>query len=181
MKQDLKTFIGKNEKILWQGKPVKKCFILESIINPLLPFALIWGLLDGFVFFEMAFVDKGIAAIVIPFILLHMLPVWIYIGSIIFCLIRYSRFDYIITDKCVYVAAGLFSYQYQMKSFAELSSISMHRGIFDQMCKCGDIIFSMPDSSIQMINLPDYQEVYKLVIEQQREVHQDTQFPNKLR
>lgn len=181
MKQELKTIIGKNEKILWQGKPTKRCFILESIINPLLPFAIIWGLINGFFLFGLAFAEKELAAIIVPFILLHMMPVWIYIGSIIFCLIRYKKFDYIITDKCVYVAGGLFSYQFQMKSFAEMSSISMHRGIFDQICKCGDIIFEMPDTKIQIINIPDYQEVYKLVIEQQREVYQDTQYPNKLR
>lgn len=181
MKQDLRTFIGKDEKILWQGKPVKKCFILESIINPLLPFAIIWALIDGLVIFETAFADKTAAAIILPFMLLHMMPVWIYIGSIFFCLIRYKKFDYIITDKCVYVGAGLFSYQFQMKSFAELNSISMHRGIFDQMCKCGDIIFEIPDAKMQIINIPDYQEVYKLIIDQQHKVHQDTQFPNRLR
>lgn len=181
MKQDLKTIIGQNEKIIWQGKPSKKCFIMESIINPLLPFAIVWALLDGFVFFETAFVDKGIAAIIIPFLLLHMMPVWIYIGSIIFCLVRYKKFDYIITDRCVYIAGGLFSYQFQMKSFAELNSISMHRGIFDQICKCGDVIFEMGGTSMAIINIPDYQEVYKLVIEQQHKVYQDTQFPNKLR
>ena len=38
MSEDLKGMIGENEKILWEGKPSKKCFILESIFNPLLPF-----------------------------------------------------------------------------------------------------------------------------------------------
>ena len=35
-------------KILYAGKPDKKCFIFESIFNPLLPFAVLWGLFDMF-------------------------------------------------------------------------------------------------------------------------------------
>ena len=43
---DLKAMVGNDENILWRGRPDKKCFILESIFNPMLPFALIWGILD---------------------------------------------------------------------------------------------------------------------------------------
>ena len=31
---ELELMIGKDEKILWKGRPNKKCFILESIFNP---------------------------------------------------------------------------------------------------------------------------------------------------
>ena len=48
MDNELKLLIGKDEKIIYAGKPNKKCFIFESIFNPLLPFALIWGLFDFF-------------------------------------------------------------------------------------------------------------------------------------
>ena len=40
---DLKLLIGENEQIYFEGKPNKKCYILEGIFNPLLPFALIWA------------------------------------------------------------------------------------------------------------------------------------------
>ena len=48
MDNELKLLIGKDEKIIYAGKPNKKCFIFESVFNPLLPFALLWG---GFDFF----------------------------------------------------------------------------------------------------------------------------------
>ena len=44
MDNELKLLIGKDEKIIYAGKPNKKCFIFESVFNPLLPFALIWGI-----------------------------------------------------------------------------------------------------------------------------------------
>ena len=48
MDNELTLLIGKDEKILYAGKPDKKCFIFESIFNPLLPFAIVWGLFDSF-------------------------------------------------------------------------------------------------------------------------------------
>lgn len=44
---DLELMVGRDEKILWHGKPNKRCFVLEGIFNPLLPFALVWFLFDS--------------------------------------------------------------------------------------------------------------------------------------
>ena len=41
-KTELELMVGKDEKVLWAGRPDKLCFILEGIFNPMLPFALIW-------------------------------------------------------------------------------------------------------------------------------------------
>ena len=38
MENELKKLINENEKVLYEGKPDKKCFIFESIFNPLMPF-----------------------------------------------------------------------------------------------------------------------------------------------
>ena len=46
MLEELKAIVGSNEKILYEGKPNKKCYIFESIFNPLLPFALLWAIID---------------------------------------------------------------------------------------------------------------------------------------
>jgi hypothetical protein len=43
MDNELTLLVGKGEKILYAGKPDKKCFIFESIFNPLLPFAVLWA------------------------------------------------------------------------------------------------------------------------------------------
>ena len=37
MVEELKSMVGMDETILYEGKPDKKCFIFESILNPLLP------------------------------------------------------------------------------------------------------------------------------------------------
>ena len=78
-RSDLELMIGKDEKILWKGRPNKKCFILEGIFNPMLPFALVWFLFDslvlvGFAGGAVASKEGGIEFIIpLIFILFHMI------------------------------------------------------------------------------------------------------------
>lgn len=183
---DLKTVIGNNERIIWEGKPNKKCFLLESIFNPMLPFALVWAAIDIFCI-GVSIVDDALGLVIIAFLLVHMMPVWIYLGGVLFSLRNYKNTQYIITEIGVYVSGGGFRYSYNMKPWAELSNISIERGIFDQRLGVGDVVFYSGDitnkanSAISIINIPDYEEVFKLAKDLQRDIHSDTMYPNDLR
>ena len=146
MDNELTLLIGKDEKILYAGKPDKKCFIFESIFNPLLPFAIVWGLFDMF-FIGAAFSsDKAdeAAFFIIPFMALHMMPVWLYLGGALLSFRRYRNTAYIVTDKGIYASGGIIARTYKSKPFAELSHVDLHRGIFDQWFGVGDIITWLP-------------------------------------
>ena len=45
MIEELKMIIGSNEKILYEGKPNKKCYAFETICNPKLFIALLWAII----------------------------------------------------------------------------------------------------------------------------------------
>ena len=102
-KSELELMVGSNEKIFWKGKPNKRCFILEGIFNPMLPFALVWFLFDSM--FITAFlggatrseIPTAFTIIPIIFILFHLMPVWIYLGGVIFVFRRYKHTEYIQT------------------------------------------------------------------------------------
>lgn len=198
-KSDLELMIEEKEKILWRGRPNKKCYILEGIFNPLLPLALIWLLFDSafFLAFTHGVEDSGeLNLFLIPFFIFHMMPVWIYLAGIIFVFRKYKHTEYIITDKGVYVSGGLFAYTCQMKPFTEISRINIHRGIIDQQLKVGDVVFSgvndetapnirvngQPISmGLSISNIPDYQKVFELVKKLQTDIFSDTMYPNDLR
>ena len=88
MVEELKSMVGMDETILYEGKPDKKCFIFESILNPLLPVAIIWAVLD---MSFMGFAVGGMQKIMIPFMLIHMMPVWIYLSGVIFSFRKYRN------------------------------------------------------------------------------------------
>ncbi len=197
MDNELTLLVGKGEKILYAGKPDKKCFIFESIFNPLLPFAALWGIFDMF-FIGAAFSsDKAdeAAFFIIPFMALHMMPVWIYLGGALLSFRRYRNKAYIVTDKGIYASGGVFARTYQSKPFAELSHVDLHRGIFDQWFGVGDIITTSAQANPATLNgrrtstnagisidsIANYAEVYKLVKQLQEDIYTDVMYPNDLR
>lgn len=190
MENDLKKLVNEGENILYEGKPNKKCFVFESVFNPLLPIAILWGIIDfgilgGTLLFNE---DTKILLFMIPFLLLHLMPVWLYIGGVIFTFRKYKNTYYIVTDSGIYVSSGIFSKKFNHKSFAELSHVDLHRGIFDQIFNVGDIVISSSQftsdnksSSIAICSISNYIEVYNLVKKLQKDIYTDIMYPNDLR
>lgn len=190
MIEELKAIVGSNEKILYEDKPNKKCYIFESIFNPLLPFALLWAIID-FSILGGTFLGQGSSSIyffIVPFMLLHMMPVWIYLGGVIFTAKRYKNTAYIVTDRSIYVSGGLFTQNINVKPFAELSHINLHRGIFDQMFNVGDIVATSNQLSqngknitISISSISNYIDVYNMVKKLQTDIYTDVMYPNAKR
>lgn len=193
--KDLSRMISKDEKVLWFSKPNKKCFILESVFNPFLPFALIWLIIDllGFIHFNSTLgVINGVSLMLVFFFILHLMPVWIYLGGVLTTFLRYKNTAFIVTTKGVYVSDGVFSKTQEMKPFTEISHISLHRGIFDQILGVGDVLFTCPNISyttqrgslpyvLSISDIADYKKVFKMVKDLQTDIYSDTMYPNALR
>ena len=196
MDNELRLMVGGDEKIIYAGKPNKKCFIFESIFNPLLPFALIWGIIDfGVIGFSMTSKDEKAVFFLVPFMLLHLMPVWIYLGGALLSFRRYQNTSYIVTDKAIYASGGVFSRHYNTKPFAELSHVNLHRGIFDQWFGVGDIVTTSAQANpatmngrrtstnagISIDSISNYMEVYNIVKKLQQDIYTDVMYPNDLR
>ncbi len=183
--QDLESMIGYNEQILWRGKPNKKCFILESIFNAMLPFALLWGCIDGFVI--SAALSTGISNIdgagsagmpILAFFAIHLMPVWLYLGGVFSSISRYKRTAYIITDQAIYLSGGKGSNRTQRKPFSDMVNVEIRKGFFDEKLKVADIICFCPSScgtvthyvnrrpvtnDMNICDISDYTEVYSMI------------------
>lgn len=190
MMEELRAIIGPNEQILYEGKPNKMCFLLESIFNPLLPFAIIWAVIDFGIMGNALFAQDigGIGFVMVPFMLLHLMPVWLYLGGVLFSARKYRNTAYIVTDRAIYVSGGIFTRNINAKPFAELSHINLHRGIFDQMFNVGDIIAttSQVDQkgktvTVNISSISDYTTVYNLVKKVQTDIYTDVMYPNAKR
>ena len=174
MLEDLEAVIGPDETILYEGKPNPKCFLFENIFNPMLPVALIWGLIDmtilGASFFAEGSEETGILFFIIPFMLIHMMPVWIYLGGVVTSSMKHKNTSYIVTDKAVYVSGGSYAKTIESQPYTEMTGVNLHRGFFDQRFGVGDIIIttSFRNNNGKRVNLnissiSEYLEVYNLV------------------
>ena len=189
MKDELKRLISDEEQILYEGKPDKKCFIFESIFNPLLPFAVLWAVIDFGILGAAIFTaeEKGFLLFIIPFMLLHLMPVWLYLGGVILSFRRQKNTNYIVTDRGIYVSGGVFSKTFNHKPFAELSHIDLHRGIFDQWFNVGDVIATSSQhgmegsAAITISSISNYDDVYKMIKKLQTDIYTDVMYPNDKR
>ncbi len=187
MVEELKSMVGMDETILYEGKPDKKCFIFESIFNPLMPFAIVWAVID-MGFFGRTIGIGHMSFIILPFMLFHLMPVWIYLAGVIFSFKKYKNTYYIVTDHAVYISSGIFTMNLETKTFAELSRINLHRGIFDQIFHVGDVQLTtnqftrkgMP-AMMGINSISEYSKVFQLVKKLQKDIYSDTMFPNDLR
>ena len=201
-KTELEMMVGENETILWQGRPNKRCFILEGIFNPLLPFALIWFLVDAFLIGAFiagnvtSSIPKQFAMLPVFFFLIHMLPVWIYLIGALLVFRRYRHTEYIVTTKGVYISGGLFGYSCNMKPFTELARVNIHRGVIDQIIGVGDVVLTSNNSAdtsnitvngrplsigTTIADISDYMKVYEIIKKLQEDIYTDTMYPNDLR
>ena len=187
--EELRAIVGPHERILYEGKPNKTCYIFESIFNPLLIVAVIWAVIDfGIIGGAFSQIDSGMSSFVVPFMLLHLMPVWMYLGGVIFTARKYKNTAYIVTDRAIYVSGGIFTRNINAKPFAELSYINLHRGFFDQMFNVGDIIATTNQLNqngkaavISISSISDYIEVYNLVKKLQTDIYSDVMYPNAKR
>ena len=192
MEEELKRLIGEGEKIFYEGKPSKKCFIFESIFNPMMPFAILWGLIDstfiGATLFAGSGEGGGFLLFIIPFFLLHLMPVWLYLGGVVLSFRRYRNTYYIVTDKGIYISGGAFTKTFNQKPFAELSHVDLHRGIFDQIFNVGDVITTSSNftvdsrtAALAINSIDNYVEVYNIVKKLQQDIYTDVMYPNDKR
>ena len=192
MTEDIKQLIASDEIIMWEGKPDKKCFLFESIFNPLMPFALLWAIIDlsvlgASLFGTFAEGETNIILFIIPFFLIHLMPVWMYIGGVLMTRRKYKNTYYVVTDKSIYISSGVFTKRINTKPFAEMSHIDLHRGIFDQKFGVGDIICTSSHRNtnasglIILASIKNYTEVYNMVKKLQQDIYSDIMYPNDKR
>ena len=190
MVEELKAIIGSNETILYAGKPNKKCHLFEGIFNPLLPVAIIWAIIDFGVIGGAMFASApgNLTLFMAGFMLLHMMPVWLYLGGVLFIARRYKNTAYVVTDRAIYISSGILTRTILTKPFAEMSHIDLHRGVFDQMFGVGDVIATsnqlLPNGKntpIKLSSIDNYIEVYNLVKKLQTDIYTDVMYPNAKR
>ena len=192
----IETFKDDSEQILWKGKPVRSVFIKEKIFTPLAIFALLWLMFD-IIFLSTIFFQEDLFShmgpskfLLVIFFIFHLFPVWWYLGNIIFSFTSWKNTEYMITDKAIYHLSGIFTTTCNRKTFQEVTNISLHQGIIDKHHNVGDIFVitgttvvngRTRNNGINIIDIEDYEKVYKLISKTGRDIFSDTMYPNDLR
>ena len=185
-KNSIDDVVSSNEKVLWRGKPNAKSYVLAAMLK-MLPIALIWLIFDGtFIFFITNGMIKGdvplaILGFIIPFFLLHLAPVWIWIGKTVKAAREVRNLEYAITDKRIIIRSGVVGIDFKFINYTEIDSVNVRVGIIDRIFHVGDIYIN---SSVNAGVLWDVEAPYKIGNSLQKvtlDIKSDIHYPNAKR
>ncbi len=172
------------ENLIWKGKPKKKCFILSNIFT-MLPFALPWLIFD--VFFIVAFMTnmddemKKMIPFFVIFFAFHLMPVWMWLSSILTANRRWKNTEYYITDKRIIIKNGLVSGNYETVYYKDIETVNIHVGITDKMFGVGDLMINSKHGNVSFLDIEDAKEVYPKLQKIVLDIQTDIEYPNAFR
>ena len=185
-KNNIDDVVAPNEKVLWRGKPNAKSYVLAAMVK-MLPIALIWLIFDGtFIFFITSGMINGdipleILGFIVPFFLLHLAPVWIWIGNTVKAAREVRNLEYAITDKRIIIRSGVVGIDFKFINYTEIDSVNVKVGLIDRIFRVGDIYIN---SSVNSGVLWDVEDPYKIGNALQKvtlDIKSDIHYPNAMR
>ena len=179
--------LAPGETILWRGKPQKKAFIASRSLT-MLPIAIIWLIFD-LSFIANAFGGGGMVFFMIPFFALHLMPVWIWLGSTLTAGKRWQNTMYYVTNRRIIIQGGFLAVNETSLFYKDIRNAQLRIGLLDHLLHTGDIVF---DSGIcnhhnkqqkgpAMEDLEDPHSVYNRVQKAILDIQTDMEYPNAYR
>lgn len=185
-KNSIDDVLDGSEKVLWRGKPNAKSYILASVIK-MLPMALIWIAFDGvFITFisigmSRGQIPLGILGFVIPFFLIHLTPVWIWLANMIKAAREVRNLEYAITDKRIIIRSGMIGIDFKFILYTEIDSVSIKVGLIDKIFKVGDIYVNASVNSGVLWDVENPYGVGSALQKVTTDIKSDIHYPNAMR
>lgn len=176
--------LSSDESLLWKGKPLRKSFILNSVLK-YLPFALIWLIFDTLFIVLLVLNVKEIPTIVIVFLaiffLFHLIPVWLWIYSIISASKRQKIEEYAFTNKRILIKQGFIGSTIISIFYDSINSVNLKIGIIEKMCHVGDIYILSNNQKVVLEDILDPTFITTKLQDIALTNKKDIYFPNNLR
>lgn len=179
------------ENVLWSGKPKKGAFILNSVLS-MLPIALLWGAIDGFIISTV--MKSGMPAqmygFLIPFFAIHLFPVWIWLSNVLTASKRWQNTNYYVTDKRIVMQSGFVNMNYQTIYYKDIKNVNLRVGIIDRMLGVGDVTIDLgayvAGDNVRRVShtffdIENPQEVYSRLQKIVLDIQTDIEYPNAYR
>lgn len=179
--------LAAGEAILWRGKPKKSAFIATKSLT-LMPIAIIWLCIDSTLIFS-AFSSGG-PWFLIPFMLLHLMPVWLWLGSMLTAGRRWKNTSYYVTNRRIIIQGGFLAVNETTLFYKDLRNARVRIGLLDKIFHTGDIVFDNgmyygnSRNREQLPTLEDleapyqvYERIQKIILD----IQTDIEYPNAFR
>ncbi|MBR6564206.1 MAG: PH domain-containing protein [Clostridia bacterium] len=173
-----------SEYILWQGQPKKKPFIAKRTFV-MMPIAIVWLIFDSSAIAAAIAEGGSFLFIFLPFMALHLIPVWIWLANIISARRIWKNTTYYITNHRIIIQNGFFAINETSIFYKDLKDVKLKIGIFNKFSHTGDVLLNATsgdsNSSDSFEFLKDAQDVYERLQKIIFNIQTDIEYPNALR
>ena len=173
-----------SEYILWQGQPKKKPFIAKRTFV-MMPIAIVWLIFDSSAIAAAIAEGGSFLFIFLPFMALHLIPVWIWLANIISARRIWKNTTYYITNHRIIIQNGFFAINETSIFYKDLRDVKLKIGIFNKFSHTGDVLLNATsgdsNSSDSFEFLKDAQDVYERLQKIIFNIQTDIEYPNALR
>ena len=181
-----KPLLTVGETILWHGKPKRSAFITTKSLT-LLPIAIVWICVDSTFIAEIF--QGGAPFFLIPFMLLHLLPVWIWLGNEVTASRRWKNTTYFVTNRRIIIRGGFFAVNETSLFYKDIRNAQVRIGLLDKLFQTGDIIFDNGvystgknrETRPTLEDLENPHEVYGRIQKIIMDIQTDIEYPNAYR
>lgn len=178
--------LAAGEAILWRGKPKRSAFIASKSLT-MLPIAIVWLCFDS-TFIVAALNNDGLWFL-IPFMLLHLAPVWIWLGSTLTAGKRWRNTMYYVTNRRIIIQGGFFAINENSIFYKDLQNAQLRIGLLDHLFHTGSIVFdnfmilhgNKQQKGPYFENLENAQDVYQRIQKIILDIQTDIEYPNAYR
>lgn len=172
------------EKILWRAKPKRGAYIWSNVLK-MLPFVLIWLAIDVAFIVVLAKYAGDMPTfvwfILVPFFIIHLTPVWLWIYGMIRANIEHKNIEYAFTNKRIIMRSGLIGIDFRNIYYSDIVSVNLKVGIIDKLFKVGDIYLKAKTESVVLFDISEPYVVLKALQQISLDIKADIYFPNELR
>ena len=137
MNSKLEQYLKPGERVIWNGKPVRKAFILPGLAS--VPFGIIFLVFSLFILWTTT--SNGAPSFVYLFSLPFVLAaIAVMFAPFIFQLMRYNNTEYMITDKRIITQTGAIGLDTRFVDFEKIQEVFVQIGIADRIFGTGTLI-----------------------------------------
>ncbi len=182
----IEDILGEDEKIVWRDKPNRRSYICAAIFKSL-PITIIWLLFDtAFIVGISIGMSRGaiplaILGFIIPFFLLHLAPVWMWIANLVRSVAELKNIEYAATERRIIIRSGVIGIDFKFLYYTDIENVNVSVGWIDKIFKVGDVYVNAKSSSAVLYDISNPyifgQKMQKLVLD----IQTDINYPNALR
>lgn len=182
-----KPLLANGETVLWRGKPKRGAFIATKSLT-MLPIAIVWLCFDS-TLIATIFKGGGQLFFLIPFTLLHLMPVWIWLGSALTASRRWKNTTYYVTNRRIIIQGGFLAVNETSLFYKDIRNAQVRIGLLDKLFHTGDIVFDNgvyinsknqpPRPTLEDLEEPHtvYNRIQKIILD----IQTDIEYPNAYR